>query len=142
MRIFCLRQKYEFLLEHLAHNVVEMKGDNRCCTLCETVCRFEAAKCTLSGRSDEHRQFFNKPKIVCVVSSGKARRFALCGHRSAARRKEGCVLSSAKIKVFFRITMISSKENGVKKEMDEMCEKSCGLSFDSPLLWRKNALLF
>ena len=23
-----------------------------------------------------------------------------------------------------------------------MCEKSCGLSFDSPLLWRKNALLF
>ena len=37
---------------------------------------------------------------------------------------------------------ILSKENGVKKEMDEMCEKSCGLSFDSPLLWRKNALLF
>ena len=25
--------------------------------------------------------------------------------------------------------------------MDEMYEKSCGLSFDSPLLWRKNALL-
>ena len=37
---------------------------------------------------------------------------------------------------------ILSKENGVKKEMDEMCEKSCGLSFDSSLLLRKNALLF
>lgn len=115
MRIFCLGQKYEFLLEHLAHNVVEMKGDNRCCTLCETVCRFEADKCTLSGRSDEHRQFFNKPKIVCVVSSGKARRFALYRHRSAARRREGCVLSSAKIKVFFRMRRVLSKENGVKK---------------------------
>ena len=37
---------------------------------------------------------------------------------------------------------ILSKENGVKNEMDEMCEKSCGLSFDSPLLLRKNALFF
>ena len=35
-----------------------------------------------------------------------------------------------------------SKENGGGIRMDEMCEKSCGLSFDSPLLWRKNALLF
>ena len=31
---------------------------------------------------------------------------------------------------------------GVKNEVDEMCEKSCGLSFDSPLLRRKNALFF
>ena len=31
---------------------------------------------------------------------------------------------------------------GRKIRMDEMYEKSCGLSFDSPLLWRKNALLF
>ena len=45
MRIFCLGQKYEFLLEHLSHNVVEMKGNNQGCTLCETVCRFVAAKC-------------------------------------------------------------------------------------------------
>ena len=37
--------------------------------------------------------------------------------------------------------MILLKENGLKNEMDEMYEKSCGLSFDSPLLWRKNALL-
>ena len=45
MRIFCLGQKYEFLLEHLSHNVVEMKGNNQGCTLCETMCRFVAAKC-------------------------------------------------------------------------------------------------
>ena len=45
MRIFCLGQKYEFLLEHLSHNVVEMKGNDQGCTLCETVCRFETAKC-------------------------------------------------------------------------------------------------
>lgn len=58
MRIFCLGQKYEFLLEHLAHDVVEMKGDNRCCTLCETVCRFEADKLEKSVI------VFGKSKIV------------------------------------------------------------------------------
>ena len=73
---------------------------------------------------------------------GGARPFALYRHRSAARRREGCVLSSAKIKVFFRMRAVLSKENGMKNGMDEMCEKSCGLSFDSSLLLRKNALLF
>ena len=34
------------------------------------------------------------------------------------------------------------KENGLKNEMEEMREKSCGLSFDSPLLLRKTSLLF
>ena len=72
---------------------------------------------------------------------GVARPFALYRHRSAVRRREGCVLSSAKIKVFFRMRAILSKENLVKKK-DEMCEKSCGLSFESPLLLRKNALFF
>jgi len=40
-----LGQKYEFLLEHLALNMVEMKGNDQGCTLCESVCWFEAAKC-------------------------------------------------------------------------------------------------
>ena len=73
---------------------------------------------------------------------GGAQPFALYRHRNAARRREGCVLSSAKIKVFFRISMILLKENGLKNEMEEMREKSCGLSFDSPLLLRKPSLLF
>ena len=60
MRIFCLGQKYEFLLEHLAHNVVEMKGNDQGCTLCETVCRFEADK------SEMGIIVFGKSKIVCV----------------------------------------------------------------------------
>jgi len=38
--------------------------------------------------------------------------------------------------------MILLKENGLKNEMEEMREKSCGLSFDSPLLLRKTSLLF
>ena len=46
---------------------------------------------------------------------GVARPFALYRHRSAARRREGCVLSSAKIKVFFRMRVFLSKENGAKK---------------------------
>ena len=84
MRIFCLGQKYEFLLEHLAHNVVEMKGDNRCCTLCETVCRFEADK------SEMGIIVFGKSKIVCVEAweaPGLSRYID-----TATRREEGRVV--------------------------------------------------
>jgi len=84
MRIFCLGQKYEFLLEHLAHNVVEMKGDNRCCTLCETVCRFEADK------SEMGIIVFGKSKIVCVEAweaPGLSRYID-----TAVRREEGRVV--------------------------------------------------
>ena len=84
IRIFCLGQKYEFLLEHLAHNVVEMKGDNRCCTLCETVCRFEADK------SEMGIIVFGKSKIVCVEAweaPGLSRYID-----TAVRREEGRVV--------------------------------------------------
>lgn len=84
MRIFCLGQKYEFLLEHLAHDVVEMKGDNRCCTLCETVCRFEADKLEKSVI------VFGKSKIVCVEAweaPGLSRYID-----TAVRREEGRVV--------------------------------------------------
>lgn len=84
MRIFCLGQKYEFLLEHLAHNVVEMKGDDRCCTLCETVCRFEADK------SEMGIIVFGKSKIVCVEAweaPGLSRYID-----TAVRREEGRVV--------------------------------------------------
>lgn len=60
MRIFYFGQKYEFLLEHLSHNVVEMKGNDQGCTLCKTVCRFEADK------SEMGIIVFGKSKIVCV----------------------------------------------------------------------------
>ena len=66
MRIFYFGQKYEFLLEHLAHNVVEMKGNDQGCTLCESVCRFEADK------SEMGIIVFGKSKIVCAASSGKS----------------------------------------------------------------------
>ena len=60
IRIFYLGQKYEFLLEHLVHNVVEMKGNDQGCTLCESMCRFEADK------SEKSVIVFGKSKIVCV----------------------------------------------------------------------------
>ena len=63
IRIFYLGQKYEFLLEHLAHNVVEMKGNDQGCTLCESVCRF------VPDKSEMGIIVFGKSKIVCVRSS-------------------------------------------------------------------------
>jgi len=65
-RIFNLGQKYEFLLEHLAHNVVEMKGNDQGCTLCESVCRF------VPDKSEMGIIVFGKSKIVCVEASGKS----------------------------------------------------------------------
>ena len=63
IRIFYLGQKYEFLLEHLAHNVVEMKGNDQGCTLCESVCRF------VPDKSEMGIIVFGKSKIVCVEAS-------------------------------------------------------------------------
>ncbi len=60
IRIFYLGQKYEFLLEHLAHKVVEMKGNDQGCTLCELVCRF------VPDKSEMGIIVFGKSKIVCV----------------------------------------------------------------------------
>jgi len=77
-------QKYEFLLEHLSHNVVEMKGNNQGCTLCETVCRFEADK------SEMGIIVFGKSKIVCVEAweaPGLSRYID-----TAVRREEGRVV--------------------------------------------------
>ena len=84
MRIFCLGQKYEFLLEHLPHNVVEMKGNDQGCTLCESVCRFEADK------SEMGIIVFGKSKIVCVEAweaPGLSRYID-----TAVRREEGRVV--------------------------------------------------
>ena len=84
IRIFYFGQKYEFLLEHLAHNVVEMKGNDQGCTLCESVCRFEADK------SEIGIIVFGKSKIVCVEAwevPGLSRYID-----TAVRREEGRVV--------------------------------------------------
>ena len=63
--IFYLGQIYEFLLEHLAHNIVEMKGNDQGCTLCESVCRFAPDKLEMDII------VFGKSKTVCAASSRK-----------------------------------------------------------------------
>ena len=82
--IFYLGQIYEFLLEHLSHNVVEMKGNDQGCTLCESVCRFEPDK------SEMGIIVFGKSKIVCVEAweaPGLSRYID-----TAVRREEGRVV--------------------------------------------------
>lgn len=64
----------------------------------------------------------------------KAHGFALYGRHRVAGKREGCVLSSAKIKDTFRIIAISSRKISVFFEEKEQSEKTCGLFLDSSLV--------
>lgn len=64
----------------------------------------------------------------------KAHGFALYGRHRVAGKREGCVLSSAKIKDTFRIIAISSRKISIFFEEKEQSEKTCGLFLDSSLV--------
>ena len=53
-----------------------------------------------------------KSKIVCAVPSGSApRNLTLCGRRRATGKGKGCVLSSAKIILFFESPRFSTRKH-------------------------------
>ena len=53
------------------------------------------------------RDFFIKSKSVCADPSGCGpRNWTLCGRRRATGKGNGCVLSSAKIRLLFRIVVV------------------------------------
>ena len=72
---------------------------------------------------------------------GKAHGFALYGRHRVAGKREGCVLSSAKINDTFRIIAISSREISVFFEEKEQSAKTCGLFLDSSLVWCFSSLV-
>ena len=57
------------------------------------------------------RDFFIKSKSVCAVPSGCCpRNWTLCGRRRATGKGNGCVLSSAKISLLFRIVEVYTRK--------------------------------
>ena len=60
-------------------------------------------------RGGRRTRIVSKSKIACADSSSKVTDFALYGHRSAARKRVSCVLSTANVIILFRIIEIFNK---------------------------------
>lgn len=78
---------------------------------------------------------FIKSKIACAVPSGSdPRNSTLCGRRRATGKGKGCVLSSTKINLFFRITVIFDEKMFSFFNLANKWTKTRGLFFDLPLV--------
>ena len=76
-----------------------------------------------------------KSKIVCAVPSGSdPRNLVLCGRRRATGKGKGCVLSSAKIILLFRITALFCEKTFSFFDLSRGETKTRGLFFDPPLV--------
>ena len=78
---------------------------------------------------------FIKSKIVCAVPSGSGpRNWTLCGRRRATGKGNGCVLSSAKIILLFRIVVVFYEKIFSSFDSAKGRPKTRGLFFDPPLV--------
>ena len=76
-----------------------------------------------------------KSKIVCAVpSASDPRNLTLCGRRRATGKGKGCVLSSAKIILLFRITAFFCEKTFSFFDLAKGKTKTRGLFFDPPLV--------
>ena len=76
-----------------------------------------------------------KSKIVCAVPSGSdPRNLTLCVRRRATEKGKGCVLSSAKIILLFRVTTILHEKLLSFFDPTQGETKTRGLFFDLPLV--------
>ena len=76
-----------------------------------------------------------KSKIVCTVPSGSdPRNLTLCGCRRATGKGKGCVLSSAKIILLFRIAAFFCEKTFSFFDLAKGETKTRGLFLDPPLV--------
>ncbi len=86
---------------------------------------------------------FIKSKITCAVPSGSdPRNLTLCVRRGATGKGKGCVLSSTKINLLFRITVIFDEKMSSFFNLANKWTKTRGLFFDLPLVSLIALLLF
>ena len=79
------------------------------------------------------RDFFIKSKSVCADPSGSGpRNLTLCGRRRATGKGNGCVLSSAKISLLFRIVEVFYEKMFSSFDSAKGRAKTRGLFFDLP----------
>ena len=78
---------------------------------------------------------FIKSKIACAVPSGSdPRNLTLCVRRRATGKGKGCVLSSTKINLLFRTTVIFDEKMSSFFNLANKWTKTRGLFFDLPLV--------
>ena len=76
-----------------------------------------------------------KSKIVCAVPSGSdPRNLTLCGRRRATGKGKGCVLSSTKIILLFRIVAVFYEKMFSSFDSAKGRPKTRGLFLDPPLV--------
>ena len=76
-----------------------------------------------------------KSKIVCAVPSGSSpRNWTLCVRRRATEKGNGCVLSSAKISLLFRIVAVFYEKMFSSFDSAKGRPKTRGLFLDPPLV--------
>ena len=86
---------------------------------------------------------FIKSKIVCAVPSGSdPRNLTLCGRRRATGKGKGCVLSSAKIILLFRITAFFCEKTFSFFDLTKGETKTRGLFFRSALCFSHHSPSF
>ena len=79
--------------------------------------------------------FCIKSKSVCAVPSGCGpRNLTLCGRRRATGKGKGCVLSSAKVSLLFRIVAFFCEKILSSFDSAKGRPKTWGLFFDMPLV--------
>lgn len=78
---------------------------------------------------------FIKSKIACADTSGSGpRNLTLCERRGATGKGKGCVLSSTKINLLFRTTVIFDEKMFSFFNLANKWTKTRGLFFDLPLV--------
>ena len=86
---------------------------------------------------------FIKSKIACAAPQDSSpRNLTLCVRRRATGKGKGCVLSSTKINLLFRTTVIFLRENVLIFQPCKQMDKNTGTFFDLPLVSLIALLLF
>jgi hypothetical protein len=68
------------------------------------------------------------------MHGAKPAKFALLGRRNAAEKRKGCVLSRAKVRLFFRNVAFFAKKIAQSFHIFETHTKTRGLFLETPLV--------
>ena len=85
---------------------------------------------------------FSKSKSVCAGWSGKVPRLCAIWTPQCGGMKGSCVLSSAKVRILFRTIEVFARKTFRFLRIVRDRIKTCGLSFETPLLFSSSSPLF
>jgi hypothetical protein len=77
---------------------------------------------------------FSMSKIVCADARGKACKICAIGTPQCGGKRKGCVLSRAKVRIFFRNIAFFAKKIAQSFHIFETHTKTRGLFLETPLV--------